>query len=207
MTRPDTIDGVFDQLTLQDDSVPASTRASALRTARLVGYGLGFAALNTAIAYVLAGVNTFAFLSGVGFSALFAVAVAKVDRTVLLSLLSLIPAVLVVVGSVQFGIERGMDDRGERHVVTIIDHKVEFETMHSFLLRGDDAEVLPEPLEYVGKNPPYQVGDRLTVLVDIVGLRPAADVDPAGKLLLLILGVVGWTGVAVLAGWRGHRRR
>ncbi|MFF5216027.1 hypothetical protein [Micromonospora sp. NPDC000442] len=38
-------------------------------------------------------------------------------------------------------------------------------------------------------------------------LQDADRVDSGGKLTALVLGVTGWTAIALLAGWRGHVRR
>jgi hypothetical protein len=87
------------------------------------------------------------------------------------------------------------DDRGKRH---------------RYEVRTDDGTVLDERLEYRGSNPPYGVGDTLTIVHDPEGVVPmeeAAEVDSAGMRASLIAGASGWTLIAWYAVRRGHVRR
>lgn len=59
-------------------------------------------------------------------------------------------------------------------------------------------------------GPGYRVGDRIEILRDLEGAVPledAVDVDPEGRLGGLVAGVAAWTGMTLLAGWRGHVHR
>ncbi|MFC7479253.1 hypothetical protein ACFQX7_03135 [Luedemannella flava] len=180
-----------------------------LRTALVVLLGALFVALNTAIGYVMVGATWVAISTGVLLCLLFVVAVRALHRATWLSVLSLLPAFLVLVGSVQLAPELVLQQRGERHEVTILADRVVGKS-HSYLLGSDKVSVLAEPLTYSGDYPPYKAGDRLTVVIDprgVVELEDASMVDPAGKVTALVMGLTGWTLIALLAGWRGHRRR
>jgi hypothetical protein len=182
-----------------------SVGRSVRRTLLVVLLGAVFAALNTAMAYVTLGV-TKAVPIGFGLVLCFAflVAVRLLHRAAWLSFLSLVPALFVLVGSVQLAPEAALDRRGVRHEVVIVSEKANH-NRHEYALSGVD-----EPLVYSGSRSSYRVGDHLTVITDpdgVVELADAATVDPAGQVTSLILGVMGWTVIAVLAGWRGHVRR
>lgn len=171
--------------------------------------GFAFAVLNTTLAYATLGV-TQALPIGVGvvLCLAFSVAVRLLHRASWLSVLALVPALFVLVGSVQLAPEAALDRRGVRQDVVIVDeHTVG--NQHTYTLRGADGP-LAEPLRYSGSRPDYRVGDRLAVLTDprgVVELADAGTVDPAGQVAALILGVGGWTLIALLAGWRGYARR
>lgn len=182
-----------------------SAGRSVRRTLLVVLLGVTFAALNTALAYAALGV-TQAVPIGVGLvlCLAFMVAVRLLHRAAWLSFLSLVPALFMLVGSVQLAPEAALDRRGVRHDVVIVSEKV-IAKRHEYALSGVD-----EPLVYSGSRSGYRVGDRLTVLTDpdgVVDLADAATVDPAGQVTSLVLGVSGWTIIAALAGWRGHVRR
>ncbi|MEU4620235.1 hypothetical protein AB0G04_09690 [Actinoplanes sp. NPDC023801] len=187
---------------------PTSGR-SVLRTVLVVLFGGAIAVLNTGLAYLVVGTTVVPIVAGLVFCLSFAVAIRLLHQATWLSVLSLLPALFVLVGSVQMAPELALEQRGVRHDVTILDDRVTGKS-HTYLLRSDDVGVLREPLTYAGTNPSYRVGDRLTVLVDprgVVEIEDAARVDSSGKLGLLVAGVASWTVIALLAGWRGHRRR
>jgi hypothetical protein len=192
----------------QDQILP-TPGMSALRTALVISFGGTIAVLNTGLAYLTVGITLIPILVGFVLCLVFAVAVRLLHQATWLSLLSLAPALLVLVGSVQLAPELVLEQRGVRQEVTVLAHRV-VGTSHTYTLRSDETGVLQEPLTYSGDNPSYQIGDRLTVLSDprgVVQLQDADKVDADGKVSALIVGVLGWTLIGLLAGWRGHRRR
>ncbi|MFD1082903.1 hypothetical protein [Micromonospora andamanensis] len=181
---------------------------SARRTALLVVFGLVIAGLNTGIGYAAAGTRAVAIGTGVVLTLAFGFAVRLLHRAAWLAFLSFLPALFVLVGSVQLAPDLALDKRGVRQEVTVVDAQTDGRR-HTFSLLGT-AGPLDEPLVHQGSNPGYRVGDRLTVLTDPEGqiaLQPAHRVDSDGRLTALVLGVIGWTAIALLAGWRGHVRR
>ncbi|MGX7670959.1 hypothetical protein [Plantactinospora sp. DSM 117369] len=181
---------------------------SARRTALVVLLGLAFIGLNTAIAYATVGSRVIPIVTGLAFCLVFMVVVRLLHRAMWLSLLSFLPALFVLVGSVGLAPDLALEKRGVRQEVTIVDAEVAGKR-HTFTLRGDDGP-LDEPLTYQGSNPGYQIGDTLTVLTDpdgVIALEEADRVDSGGTLGSLVLGGIGWTAIALLAGWRGHVRR
>jgi hypothetical protein len=171
--------------------------------------GLTFALVNTAIAYLTLGVTQVVPIAvGLVLCLAFAVAVRLLHRATWLSILSLLPALFVLVGSVQLAPEAALERRGVRQDVVIVDEHTAG-NRHEYTLRGAGGP-LAEPLVYAGSNPDYQVGDRLTVLTDPAGVVELADaetVSPATQVAALVMGVFGWTVITLLAGWRGHARR
>ena len=181
---------------------------SATRTALVVLLGLTFIGLNTAIAYAAVGSKVISIVTGLVFCLVFMIVVHLLHRATWLSFLSMLPALFVLVGSVQFAPDLALEKRGVRQEVTIVDAEVAGKR-HTFELQGDDGP-LDEPLVYQGSNPGYQVGDILTVLTDpdgVIALKDADRVDSTATRGSLILGGSGWTFIALLAGWRGHVRR
>ncbi|MEU5934857.1 hypothetical protein [Micromonospora sp. NPDC047187] len=181
---------------------------SVRRTALVVLLGLAFIGLNTAIAYATVGSKAVSIVTGLAFCLVFMVVVRVLHRAMWLSLLAFLPALFVLVGSVGLAPDLALEQRGVRQEVTIVDAEVAGKR-HTFALRGDDGR-LDEPLTYQGSNPGYQIGDTLTVLTDpdgVIALEAADRVDSSGNLGSLALGGIGWTFIALLAGWRGHIRR
>ncbi|MEH1127449.1 hypothetical protein [Micromonospora sp. CPCC 206061] len=181
---------------------------SATRTALVVLLGLAFIGLNTAIAYAAVGSKVISIVTGVAFCLVFMIVVRMLHRAMWLSLLSFLPALFVLVGSVELAPDLALEKRGVRQEVTIVDAEVAGKR-HTFTLEGDDGP-LGEPLIYQGSNPGYQVGDILTVLTDpdgVIALKVADRVDSTSTLGSLVLGGSGWTFIALVAGWRGHVRR
>lgn len=178
------------------------------RTALVVLLGLAFIAVNTAISYITAGQDAIAIGTGVVLGLVFMVVIFALHRAAWLGFLSCLPALFVLVGSVELAPGLALETRGIRQEVTIVDVEVTGKR-HAFTLRGDNGK-LGEPLIYQGSNPDYQVGDALTVLTDPDGnieLQDADKVDPTANLATLFLGAAGWSLIALLAGWRGHVRR
>ncbi|WP_246274169.1 hypothetical protein [Phytohabitans houttuyneae] len=181
---------------------------SATRTALVVLLGLAFIALNTAIAYAAVGSKVISIVTGVAFCLAFMIVVRLLHRAMWLSLLSFIPGLFVLVGSVELAPDLALENRGVRQQVTVVDAEVAGKR-HTFTLEGDDGP-LDEPLIYRGSAPDYEIGDTLTVLTDpngVIALKEADRVDSTAKLGSLVLGGSGWTFIALVAGWRGHVRR
>ncbi|MFI7551310.1 hypothetical protein ACIBQ2_16310 [Micromonospora sediminimaris] len=182
--------------------------ASARRTALLVLSGFVIAGLNTGIGYAAAGTRAVAIGTGIVLSLAFVFAVRLLHRAAWLAFLSFVPALFVLVGSVQLAPDLALEQRGVRQEVTVVDAQADG-SRHTFTLSGATGP-LAEPLVYQGSDPGYRIGERLTVLTDPDGeltLQDADRVDSGGKLIALLLGVSGWTLIALLAGWRGHVRR
>ncbi|HEY9409013.1 MAG TPA: hypothetical protein VIP77_05475 [Jiangellaceae bacterium] len=174
-----------------------------------VALGAAAAALgNVALSQATPGLDIMPIMIGAIICLGVATAVAVLHGGRWLMLLSFAPSVLVLVGTVQLPPERALSDRGNAVEVEIVDESSQGAS-HEYVLDDGSGE-LPEHLEYRGSGTPYEVGDRLTVLVDPDGQVPLEDaeqVDPDGKLRMIIMGVVGWVVVIALAGWRGHVRR
>lgn len=174
----------------------------------MVLLGLAFIVLNTAIAYATVGSKVVSIVTGIAFCLVFMIVVRLLHRAMWLSLLSFIPGLFVLVGSVELAPTLVLESRGVRQEVTVLDVEVAGKR-HTFTLQGDDGR-LDEPLIYRGSAPGYQVGDTLTVLTDpdgVIALKQADRVDSTTMLGSLAFGAGGWTFIALLAGWRGHVRR
>ncbi|MFD6563443.1 hypothetical protein [Micromonospora profundi] len=182
---------------------------SVAMTAALIGFGLAVIAVATAVGYLAVGLpNAVPIVVGLAGCMAFAIALGVLHRGWWLSVLSVAPALLVLVGAVQLAPEAVLQQRGVAQQVTITDVQTTGKR-HAFGLQGDTGR-LDEPLVYRGSSPGYRVGQRLTVLIDPQGrvdLTDAQDVDPAGKQRMLVLGATGWALFALLAGWRGHVSR
>ncbi|MCX4907959.1 hypothetical protein [Streptomyces sp. NBC_00878] len=188
-----------------------SRGVSVLATLAVVLLGWAIAAANTGIAYVALGMDFIPIMTGVVLCLVFLIALALLHRAWWLAVLSVGPALFVLVGSVQYAPEAALDRRGVHETVVITKDSADTTggKDHRYTLLGKDGE-LDETLEYRGSHPDYRVGDRIEVAYDpegVVPLEDAAEVDPDGRLGGLVMGVVGWTGMALLAGWRGHVRR
>ncbi|MEU4773009.1 hypothetical protein [Micromonospora sp. NPDC023644] len=185
-----------------------SAGRSITTTMLVVLLGLVVIALNTAVAYVAVGATVVPIITGLLLCLAFVFAVRLLHRAAWLAFLAVVPALFVLVGSVQLAPEAVLEARGVRQEVAIVDVQV-VGKRHEFTLQGADGR-LDEPLVHQGSNPGYRVGDRLAVLTDpdgVVDLEAADRVDSGGMLAALLLGGVGWTVIALLAGWRGHVRR
>ncbi|WP_433343780.1 hypothetical protein [Micromonospora sp. CA-111912] len=171
--------------------------------------GLAVVGLSTAVAYATVGwPKAVPIIAGLALCVVFASVVGVLHRAAWLAFLAMVPALFVLVGSVQFAPEAVLEERGVRQQVTIVNVEVAGKR-HAFTLRGEDGP-LDEPMIYRGRNHGYQVGDTLVVLTDpdgVVPLRAADRVDSRGRLVALVAGAAGWTVIALLAGWRGHVRR
>ena len=185
-----------------------SVNRSLATTLLVAVLGLAVIGLNTAIAYAAIAWPAVPIATGIVLCLGFALAVYLLHRANWLAILSMVWALVVVVGSVQLAPEAALEMRGIRQEVTIVDVEVNGKR-HAFTLRSSDG-LLDEQLIYQGSSPSYRVGDRLTVLIDpeeVVELADVDRVDSTGKLRMLVVGGVGWTLIALLAGWRGHVRR
>ncbi|MGW0432770.1 hypothetical protein ACWDV4_09525 [Micromonospora sp. NPDC003197] len=170
--------------------------------------GLAVIGLNTVIAYAAIAWPAVPIATGIVLCLGFSMAVYLLHRANWLAILSMVWALIVLVGSVQLAPEAVLERRGIRQEVAIVDVEVNGKR-HAFNLQGS-AGPLDEQLIYQGSSPGYRVGDKLTVVVDpdgVVELEDADDVDSAGKLGMLVMGGIGWSLIALLAGWRGHVRR
>ncbi|MET9685644.1 hypothetical protein [Streptomyces coeruleorubidus] len=185
---------------------------SARRTAGLVAFAWASAAGTTGLAYLTLGSEVIPIAVGVLLCLAFAVMLLLLHRAVWLTVLSAVPALFVLVGSVQYAPEAALERRGVRESVVIVADTAAGTSSnnHRFTLRGADGTELEEKLEFNGDAWAPKVGDRLDVIRDPEGAVPmeqADEVDAAGRLGGLVGGTVTWTSMAVLAGWRGHVRR
>ncbi|MFG2573389.1 hypothetical protein [Streptomyces sp. NPDC048481] len=182
-----------------------------LFTLAVVGVGWLVAALNTGIAYLALGMDVVPIVTGLIGCLVFVVLMRFLHHAWWLAALSVLPAVFVLVGSVQYAPEAALDHRGVRADVRITaDSAAAGGTNHRFTLTRASGGAFEETLDYAGSNPDWEVGDRLTVVSDpegVVPLEAASDVDPGGRLATLVMGVVGWTALALPAGRRGFVRR
>ncbi|WP_433543713.1 hypothetical protein ACQPZG_00365 (plasmid) [Streptomyces sp. CA-294286] len=188
-----------------------SAGASVRATLWVLLVAWGIAAANTGLAYVTLGMDFVPIAAGVLGCLVFVIVLRLLHRAWWLAVLSVVPALFILVGSVQYAPEAALDRRGVRETVTITADSAAGTASknHRFTLVGTGGE-LDETLEYRGSNPGYRVGDRIEILRDPQGAVPledAADVDPEGRLGGLVTGVAAWTGMTLLAGWRGHVRR
>jgi energy-coupling factor transporter transmembrane protein EcfT len=167
------------------------------------------AGLNTAIAYAALSQDVVPIITGVVFTIVFFVALRALHRAWWLAILSLVPALFILVGSVQYAPEAALERRGVTETVQITADSAAngSGSEHRYTLMGAQGQ-LAEPLVFRGTSP-YRIGDRLEVVHDpegVVPLEVASKVNPAGRLSGLVIGVAVWTVMAVLAGIIGHRR-
>ncbi|MFF6639873.1 hypothetical protein ACFY83_21895 [Streptomyces althioticus] len=128
-----------------------------------------------------------------------------------IALLSLAPGLMVLVGAVQYAPELALEVRGVRESVVIVADSADGAggKSHRLTLRTEDGRELAERMTYKGDGAP-RPGQRLDVIRDPDGVVPmerADQVDAAGRLHGAFAGLVTWTLMAALAGWRGHVRR
>ncbi|MCT7351418.1 hypothetical protein N4P33_04435 [Streptomyces sp. 15-116A] len=179
----------------------------------VVLFGWGTAAVTAGVSYLALRWVAVPIVVGTVLCLAFGMLLILLHRAAWIALLSLVPAVFVCVGAVQYAPEAALQARGVRESVVIVADSVA-ETggdNHRFTLRTTDGgEELEERFTYNGNLGAPDVGDRLEVVRDPEGVVPmeeADEVDAAGRLDGLIGGVVAWTLLAVLAGRRGYRRR
>ncbi|MEV5375986.1 hypothetical protein AB0L26_08410 [Streptomyces nondiastaticus] len=176
----------------------------------VVGLGWVIAAVNTGISYLVLSMDWIAISTGLLGCVVFAIVLRFLHCAWWLAVVSLAPAVFVLVGSVQYAPEETLDSRGLRESVLITgDKAVEGGKNHRFILSGRSGR-LEETLDYNGDSPQWKTGDRVEVIHDPKGVVPlavASDVDPDSKLEMLAMGLTGWTGITLLAGRRGFVRR
>lgn len=127
-----------------------------------------------------------------------------------IALLSLAPGLMVLVGAVQYAPELALEVRGVRESVVIVADDADGTggKNHRLSLRTEDGRELAERMTYKGDR--ARPGQRLDVIRDpegVVPLERADQVDAAGRLHGAFAGLVTWTLMAALAGWRGHVRR
>ncbi|WP_329331395.1 hypothetical protein OG866_01325 [Streptomyces sp. NBC_00663] len=183
-----------------------------LFTLIVVGIGWAIAAVNTGISYLALGMDVIPIITGFVGCLVFVILMRFLHHAWWLAALSVLPAVFVLVGSVQYAPEAALDHRGVREKVRITADSAAADggSNHRFTLTGPSGDELKETLDYDGSDPDWEVGDRLTVVSDPEGVVPveaASDVDPDNRLATLAMGVAGWTGLALLAGRRGFVRR
>ncbi|MCP3804728.1 hypothetical protein NLX83_36230 [Allokutzneria sp. A3M-2-11 16] len=184
---------------------------SVLAALTVMVFGWVIAAGNTGLAYATVGNDVIPIIIGTALCLVFVIALRVLHRAWWLAALSVLPGLLILVGSVQHAPEAVLADRGIRESVVITADSAgsTASTHHRYTLLGKGGK-LAETLEYRGSGSSYRVGDRIEVIRDpdgVVPLEDAANVDPRGRLKGLVIGVVGWTVITVLAGWRGHVRR
>ncbi|MFJ7336345.1 hypothetical protein ACIQUU_24265 [Streptomyces sp. NPDC101116] len=182
------------------------------RTVALVIFGWATAVGTAGIAYLTLGSEWIPITIGVVLCLAFAVALLLLHRAVWLTVLSSVPALFVLVGAVQYAPEAALELRGVRENVVIVADSAAGTSSndHRFTLRAKNGTELEEKLGYRGDVWVPKVGDRLDVIRDPeseVPMEQADEVDAAERMGGLIAGTVGWTLIAVLAGWRGHVRR
>ncbi|MFD5341475.1 hypothetical protein [Streptomyces hawaiiensis] len=197
------------------DEPPAEAVApwkSVRRTVAVVILGWATAVGTTGVAYLTLGSQWIPITVGVVLCLAFAVALLLLHQALWLTVLSSVPALFVLVGAVQYAPEAALELRGVRENVVIVADSAAGTSSnnHRFTLRATNGNELEEKLGHDGDMWAPKVGDRLDVIHDPKGEVPmeqADDVDAAGRMGGLIAGTVGWTLIAVLAGWRGHVRR
>ncbi|MGK5728600.1 hypothetical protein [Streptomyces sp. URMC 124] len=176
----------------------------------VVGLGWVIAAVNTGISYLVLDMNWIAISTGVLGCFVFAIALRFLHCAWWLAVLSFLPAVFVLVGSVEYAPESTLAGRGIRESVLVTgDKAIEGQENHRFVLTGRSGE-LEETLDHDGEPPKWKVGDRVDVISDpkgVLSLEEASDVDPDAQFAMLVVGVAGWTGITLLAGRRGFVRR
>ncbi|GAA4763417.1 hypothetical protein GCM10023329_06330 [Streptomyces sanyensis] len=198
-------------------AVPGAVRGGVLRSLAATSAVLGLCwtvpAANTGIAYASLGLDAVPVVTGLIGVLAVVVALRMLHGAWWLALLSLVPGLFVLVGSVQYAPEAALEHRGVHEAVVVTEDSAQGtgSTDHRFTLVGPEGE-LDETLRHRGSHPGIDVGDRVEVVRDPEGVVPmeeAGDVDPEGRLGGLVTGTGGWTLLTVAAGWRGHflRRR
>ena len=182
-----------------------------LFTLAAVVLGWVIAAVNTGISYLALGMDVIPIVTGLMGCFVFAIVLRFLHHAWWLAALSVLPAVFVLVGSVQYAPDAALAGRGLRETVRVTADSAAANggSHHRFTLEGRLGE-LDETLNYDGDHPDWKVGDRIEVVSDPKGVVPmeaASDVDSGGRLSMLVMGAAGWTCLALLAGRRGFARR
>ncbi|WP_307814064.1 hypothetical protein [Streptomyces sp. N35] len=182
------------------------------RTLGLILFAWVAAVANTAIAYLTFGKEWIPITVGLVLCLTFTILLILLHRAWWLAVLSLAPALFVLVGSVQLGPDGALEHRGVRESVVVVADSAAGTSSkeHRLTLRNERGEELAEKLVYRGGAGSPDVGDALDILRDPDGRVPmeqAAEVDSSGQLASVLGGTVTWTLFALLAGWRGHVRR
>lgn len=185
---------------------------SVRRTLAVLAFGWATAAVTAGVSYLALRWVAVPIVLGTVLCLAFAGLLTLLHRAGWIALLSLVPALFILVGAVQYAPEAALEARGVRESVVIVADSAEEASgnNHRYTLRGSDGEELEERLTYNGDAWAPRVGDRLDVVLDPEGVVPmeeADEVDPTGRLNGLIAGVVAWTLMTLLAGRRGHVRR
>ncbi|MFJ3193140.1 hypothetical protein ACIPJQ_10895 [Streptomyces griseoviridis] len=180
-------------------------------TVVVMAIGWMIAAGNTGISYLSLSTDLVPIITGVVGCLLFITLVRVLHHAWWLAVLSAFPALLILIGSVQYPREAAMESRGVRtHVTVTADSAAGTgSNAHRFTLEGPDGP-LEETLDYDGTDPNWRVGDQLVVVSDpeeTVSLMAAPEADPGRELSMLGVGVAGWTAITLLAGLRGYIRR
>ncbi|MEV6104373.1 hypothetical protein AB0M28_06590 [Streptomyces sp. NPDC051940] len=196
---------------MTNPSQPPSAWRSTRRTLILVLLAWLITAAIAGVSYVALGHVWVPIFVGVALGIGFATGVALLHRAAWLALLSIAPGAFVLIGAVQFAPEAALEQRGvTERVVLTVDEEATSGNHNAFSMVTEDGRRLDQDFVYQGSNPPYRSGDRLAVVVDPEGVvepEDSRDVDPAEERGHLVGGAVGWTLVALCAGWRGHVRR
>ncbi|MYW10362.1 hypothetical protein GT034_18720 [Streptomyces sp. SID2563] len=182
-----------------------------LITLAVVVLGWVIAAVNAGVSYLALDLDVIPIVTGLIGCLGFVIVLRFLHCAWWLAALSVLPALLVLVGSVQYAPEAVLDGRGVRETARITADSAATSggSHHRFTLEGRRGE-LKETLNYDGDNPDWAVGDRIEVISDPKGVVPmaaASDVDPGDSLGMLVMGAVGWTCLTLLAGLRGFVRR
>ncbi|MGK5546175.1 hypothetical protein ACSNOH_15800 [Streptomyces sp. URMC 127] len=180
-----------------------------LFTGAVTVLGWTIAAVNSGISYLALGMDWIPISTGVLGCLVFAIVLRFLHCAWWLAVLSLAPALFVLVGSVQYAPEATLGSRGVRESVLITDDAGEGGKDHRFVLTGRSGR-LKETLDHHGGSPGWKVGDRIEVVSDpkgVIPLEASSEVDPDTEWDMLVMGVLGWTGITLLAGRRGFVRR
>ncbi|WP_246574572.1 hypothetical protein [Streptomyces genisteinicus] len=169
------------------------------------------AAGNTALAYVSLGNDVIPIVTGCLLAVGFVIVLRLLHHAWWLALLSVVPGLFVLVGSVQYAPEAALERRGVRETAVVTaDSAAGTESKdHRFTLTGPGGE-LDETLRYRGSDPGIRVGDRIEIVRDpegVVAMERADEVDPEARLGGLVGGAAAWSVITVAAGWRGHYLR
>ncbi|MFI6944011.1 hypothetical protein ACIBI4_32560 [Streptomyces sp. NPDC050418] len=206
------------QVTPDDGTHPGAGRrgvsawVSLRRTLFLILFALAGAAGNTALASVTLQQQWIPISAGLVVCFAFLIMLALLHRAWWLTVLSLLPSLFVLVGSVQLGPEVALEARGVRESVVVVADSAAGtgSNDHRLTLRTEDGQTLDEKFVYSGSSGYPEVGERLDILRDPDGKVPmeqADQVDASGERGTLIGGVATWVVFVLLAGWRGHVRR
>ncbi|SEB71363.1 hypothetical protein [Streptomyces sp. TLI_105] len=155
--------------------------AGLLRTAALTLCLWASAGAVTAVSYLLPSADWIAIGLGVVLFLLFGILLHVVHRGVWLVLLAALPALLVLVGAVQYPPELALERYGVRESVVVTDDSAASTggKNHRLTLRRADGQVLAERLVYRGTGAP-KVGDPFR---EVLGSRRRAPYQPGALSL------------------------